>query len=76
QKPSNLKIPSRKNIRCACFTNKSHRSWSVKEKLMVLCYLEHTDSVKATVKCFEIEPKQVCDWCKKKQELLNAAPYD
>ncbi|CAG8851311.1 40431_t:CDS:1, partial [Gigaspora margarita] len=35
----------------------------------------HTDSMRATAKCFEIKPKQVCDWCDKKQELLNAAPY-
>ncbi|CAG8836144.1 4537_t:CDS:1, partial [Gigaspora margarita] len=48
---------------------------SVKEKLMVLCYLERTDSVRATVKCFKIEPKQVHDWHDKKQELLNTAPY-
>ncbi|CAG8799188.1 5126_t:CDS:2 [Gigaspora margarita] len=75
QKPSNLKMPSRKNIRRACVTNKSHCSWSIKEKLMVLCYLECTDSVRATVKCFEIEPKQVRDWRDKKQELLNIALY-
>ncbi|CAG8813132.1 587_t:CDS:2, partial [Gigaspora margarita] len=75
QKPSNLKMPSRKNIRHAHVTNKSHHSWSIKEKLMVLCYLEHTDSVRATAKCFEIEPKQVRDWRDKKQELLNAVSY-
>ncbi|CAG8527632.1 29800_t:CDS:1, partial [Gigaspora margarita] len=42
---------------------------------MVLCYLKRIDSVRATTKCFEIEPKQVHNWCDKKQELLNIAPY-
>ncbi|CAG8775004.1 33572_t:CDS:1, partial [Gigaspora margarita] len=51
-------MPSQKNIRCACVTNKSHHSWSIKEKLIVLCYLEHIDSVRATAKHFKIEPKQ------------------
>ncbi|CAG8575880.1 390_t:CDS:2 [Cetraspora pellucida] len=69
-------MPSRKNIaRRACVTNKSCRSWSVKEKLMVIFYLERINSVRATTKRFEIEPKQVCEWRNKKQELLNAASY-
>ncbi|CAG8817761.1 36087_t:CDS:2, partial [Gigaspora margarita] len=59
----------------AHITNKNHCSWSVKEKLMVLCYLKRTNSVRATAKHFEIEPKQVCDWHNKKQELLNVALY-
>ncbi|CAG8761700.1 37776_t:CDS:2 [Gigaspora margarita] len=42
---------------------------------MVLCYLERINNVKATMKHFEIEPKQVYNWCDKKQELLNSAPY-
>ncbi|CAG8832512.1 35770_t:CDS:2, partial [Gigaspora margarita] len=42
---------------------------------MVVFYLEHINSVRATVKCFEIEPKQVREWRNKKQELLNAALY-
>ncbi|CAG8833794.1 18621_t:CDS:2, partial [Racocetra persica] len=69
-------MPSRKNIaRRARVTNKSRCSWSVKEKLMVIFYLEHINSVRATAKRFEIEPKQVREWRNKKQELLNAAPY-
>ncbi|CAG8774403.1 31999_t:CDS:2, partial [Racocetra persica] len=69
-------MPSRKNIvRRACVTNKSHRLWSVKEKLMVIFYLERINSVRATAKHFEIKPKQVHEWRNKKQELLNAAPY-
>ncbi|CAG8835222.1 29402_t:CDS:1, partial [Racocetra persica] len=48
---------------------------SIKKKLMVLCYLEHINSVRATTKYFEIKPKQVRDWCNKKQELLNTAHY-
>ncbi|CAG8794635.1 23908_t:CDS:1, partial [Racocetra persica] len=69
-------MPSRKNIaRRARITNKSRRSWSVKEKLMVIFYLERINSIRATAKCFEIEPKQVREWHNKKQELLNAALY-
>lgn len=69
-------MPSRKNIvRHACITNKSCYSQSVKVKLMVVFYLECINSVRATTKCFEIEPKQVCEWRNKKQKLLNAAPY-
>ena len=42
---------------------------------MVIFYLERINSVRATAKRFEIEPKQVREWRNKKQELLNAAPY-
>ncbi|CAG8841675.1 29259_t:CDS:2, partial [Gigaspora margarita] len=82
QKPSNLEMPSQKNIRCACVTNKSHCSWSVKEKLIVLCYLKHINSMRATVKRFEIEPKQqaqyplleekLVDWIEELRSMQNA----
>ncbi|CAG8847459.1 17876_t:CDS:1, partial [Gigaspora margarita] len=70
------RMSPQKNIaRHAHVTNKSHRLWSIKEKLMVVFYLECINSVRATAKRFEIEPKQVHEWRNKKQELLNAAPY-
>ncbi|CAG8848894.1 38264_t:CDS:2, partial [Gigaspora margarita] len=47
------------NPRCACATNKVHRSWSAKEKLMVIYYLERTNNVRATTKRFDIKLKQV-----------------
>ncbi|CAG8814100.1 26770_t:CDS:1, partial [Racocetra persica] len=56
-------------------TDKSRRSWSAKEKLMVINYYEHIKNVRATARRFEIEPKQVCEWLDKKQELLSVAPY-
>ncbi|CAG8626668.1 9673_t:CDS:10 [Paraglomus brasilianum] len=36
---------------------------------------EHVKNVRATARRFEIEPKQVREWVKKKQDLLNVAPY-
>jgi len=42
---------------------------------MVICYYEHVKNVRATARRFEIEPKQVREWVKKKQDLLNVAPY-
>ncbi|CAG8853988.1 2732_t:CDS:2, partial [Gigaspora margarita] len=48
---------------------------SAKEKLMVIYYLERTNNVRATAKCFDIELKQVREWHSKKQELLDAASY-
>ncbi|CAG8797186.1 2926_t:CDS:1, partial [Cetraspora pellucida] len=51
--------PRRSNIRrTARITNKSRRSWSAKEKLMVINYYEHIKNVRATARRFEIEPKQ------------------
>ena len=74
---SNIKMsPRRNNIKkSARITNKVRRSWNAKEKLMVICYYEHVKNVRATARRFEIEPKQVREWVKKKQDLLNVAPY-
>ena len=74
---SALRMSSRKsnNKKRARITNKSRRSWTVKEKLMIICYYEQTNNVRATARRFEIEPKQVRDWVSKKDELLNTAPY-
>ncbi|CAG8833819.1 39397_t:CDS:1, partial [Gigaspora margarita] len=54
---------------------KTRRSWSVREKLMVVHYFECVQNVAATARKFDIERKQVRDWRSKKQELLNATPY-
>ena len=42
---------------------------------MVICYYEHVKNVRATARRFEIEPKQVREWVRKKQDLLSVAPY-
>ncbi|CAG8554417.1 12255_t:CDS:1, partial [Racocetra fulgida] len=59
----------------AHITNKIRRSWCVCEKLMVVYYFEYIKNVRKTAKEFGIEPKQVRDWRKKKQELLDALPH-
>ncbi|CAG8843846.1 46520_t:CDS:2, partial [Gigaspora margarita] len=72
-----------KNItRCARATNKVRRSWSAKEKLIVIYYLERTNNVRATAKRFDIEPKQVpqyplleeklVEWIKELRNMHNA----
>ncbi|CAG8662820.1 10619_t:CDS:1, partial [Racocetra fulgida] len=68
--------PRKKSIvKRAHDTKKVHCSWSACEKLMVIYYFEHIQKVRETARRFDIEPKQVHDWLKKKQELLNAALY-
>jgi len=42
-------------IRRARFSNKVRRSWCVREKLMVVHYLERHHSVRSTAKKFDIE---------------------
>jgi len=54
---------------------KKRRQWNVKEKLMVVHYFENSRSVRGTAKKFDIQPKQVCDWKKKKETLLITAPH-
>ncbi|CAG8830395.1 35796_t:CDS:2, partial [Gigaspora margarita] len=56
-------------------SKKVQRSWTVREKLMVIYYSEHAQNNKATRRRFDIEPKQVHDWQSKKQELLNSVLY-
>ena len=43
---------------------------------MVIHYFENNKrNVCRTSKKFDIQPKQVCNWVKKKEALLVAAPY-
>jgi transposase-like protein len=56
-------------------TQKKRRQWNVREKLMVVFYNENGHSVRATASKYNIEPKQVRDWKKKKSALMRAAPY-
>src|SRR6266542_3072444 len=55
---------------------KKRRQWNVREKLMVIHYFENKKrNVRGTSKKFDIQPKQVHEWVKKKEALLVAAPH-
>ena len=55
---------------------KKRRQWNVREKLMVVNFLENNNgNVRGTAKKFNIEPKQVRDWTKKKEKMLETAPH-
>ena len=57
-------------------SQKKRRQWNVKEKLMIVHYFENNNrNVRGTAKNFNIEPKQVQDWTKKKELLLKTALY-
>lgn len=52
------------------------RQWNVREKLMVVNFFENNNkNVRGTAKRFDIEPKQVREWTKKKQKMLDTAPH-
>lgn len=55
---------------------KKRRQWNVREKLMVVHYLENNGGNKrGTAKKFNIQPKQVRDWNNNKGKLLATAPH-
>ena len=57
-------------------SSKVRRSWTVREKLMILEYLvNNNNNICGTAKRFDLEPKQIRDWKNKKDNLLLAAPY-
>jgi transposase-like protein len=56
-------------------TQKKKRQWSAREKLMVIAYYEQGHSKRSTANKFEIEPKQLRDWLKHKEQLMKVAPY-
>ena len=61
-------IRGNKSSKHSRVTLKKRRQWCVREKLMVLHFL---DSVRATARHFDIEPSQVRDWRSKKDKLKN-----
>ena len=61
--------------RRANITKKKRRHWSAREKLMIIKYHENGHSKRQTADKFSIEPKQLREWIKNKEKLLNAAPY-
>jgi hypothetical protein len=55
---------------------KKRRQWNVREKLMVVHYMENNGGNKRfTAREFGIQPKQVRDWNNNKAKLVAAAPY-
>ena len=61
--------------RRAKVSQKMKRQWSAREKLMVIAYHELGHSKRSTANKFEIEPKQLRDWLKNKDQLMKVAPY-
>src|SRR5215475_441160 len=59
----------------ARISQKKKRQWSAREKLMIISYYEQGHSKRATANKFEIEPKQLRDWLKNKDQLMKVAPY-
>ena len=54
---------------------KKKRQWSAREKLMIISYYEQGHSKRSTADKFEIEPKQLREWLKSKDQLMKVAPY-
>jgi transposase-like protein len=61
--------------RRARVTTKQRRQWSAREKLMIVAYYEKSYSKRSTANKFEIEPKQLREWIKNKEQLIKVAPY-
>ncbi|CAG8486421.1 982_t:CDS:2 [Diversispora eburnea] len=64
-------------LKKATITTKKKRSWNAREKLTIITFFEKNPQVS---KCnvatkFNIEPKQLRDWLKKKEQLLLAKPH-
>ncbi|UZO06308.1 uncharacterized protein OCT59_026637 [Rhizophagus irregularis] len=61
--------------RRAKISQKKRRQWSAREKLIVIAYYEQGHSKRSTADKFEIEPKQLRNWLKNKDQLMIVAPY-
>ncbi|RGB35537.1 hypothetical protein C1646_699327, partial [Rhizophagus diaphanus] len=44
-------------------------------KLMIIAYYEQGHSKRSTADKFEIEPKQLREWLRNKDQLMKVAPY-
>ena len=56
-------------------TKQIRRKWSAREKLNVIYYYYRHHSIRETASRFDIEPKQVRDWIRKKDQLMEASPF-
>ena len=68
-------VRANKSAKRSRFTLKKKRNWSVREKLMVLHFLNGSNSVCATARYFDLQPNQVRDWRNKKDQLKASAPH-
>jgi transposase-like protein len=68
-------VRANKSVKRSRFTLKKKRNWSVREKLMVLHFLNGSNSVRATARHFDLQPNQVRDWRNKKDQLKASAPH-
>src|SRR5438128_12519857 len=53
-------------------TKQVRRKWSAREKLKVIYHYYRQHSIRETASRFDIEPKQVRDWIRKKDQLMEA----
>ena len=67
----------RANLKQANITNKKRRSWNCREKLAIITYLEKNPgaSKRNTAEKFGIEPKQLREWIKKRDELMRSPSH-
>ncbi|RGB43706.1 hypothetical protein C1646_749501 [Rhizophagus diaphanus] len=56
-------------------SQKKKRQWSAREKLMIIAYYEQGHSKQSTADKFEIEPIQLREWLRNKDQLMKVAPY-
>jgi transposase-like protein len=56
-------------------SQKKKRQWSTREKLMVIAYYEQGHSKRSIADKFEIEPKQLREWLRNKDQLMKVAPH-
>ena len=64
-------------LKKATITTKKKRSWNAREKLAIVTFFERDPqaSKRNVAAKFNIEPKQLRDWLKKKNQLLLAKPH-
>ena len=62
--------------RRATNAQKKRRQWNACEKLMVMFYQENEHSIRTIANKFEIEPKQLREWIKNKEQLMQVATYN
>ena len=69
-------VISNKQNKKACnrLLQKKRRQWNVRKKLMVIHYFENNKrNVRGTSKKFDTQPKQVCDWVKKRSIISRCS---
>jgi hypothetical protein len=68
-------VKGNKMVKRSRVTLKKRKTWTVREKLMVLHYYDRVQNVRATARHFNIQTKQVRDWRNNRENLKTAAPH-